>query len=376
VPIRAAMMTTNLTLGGAERWVVDLIKHSDPDRLRWTGVALSSHGGADPALAEELARYVPLYANRRARPEARRRPFHWPAVQQVAGTDFREVIRRAADGAEVIVTWGNPDLAGCFQDLTIPRVLCSHSTLRETPITPVSGVTHLAAVSEAAMGFFDGRPGAEDLPQIVLYNGADPQRCQPVKSRKAMRDSWGLSDKDIAVGYLGRQSPEKNPLAAAQAAMSLDGRGHAIYYGVGPNGRDFCTQTVLWCDRNLPGRYHMFAPVTRVGDVFQALDVLVLASQREAFSLTLIEAWLAGVPVVATPVGSIPELEARHGRLTFPVPIDPSPDDLARAVLDAIRPKLRREVVNRARRLANQEFTVQAMARRWAEYLQGVVAGT
>jgi hypothetical protein len=48
--IRAAMITPNLPLGGAERWLTELIVLSDPTKLQWTGVAISGWGGADEHL--------------------------------------------------------------------------------------------------------------------------------------------------------------------------------------------------------------------------------------------------------------------------------------------------------------------------------------
>lgn len=137
---------------------------------------------------------------------------------------------------------------------------------------------------------------------------------------------------------MGRQSPEKNPLAPAKAVWAARNRRpawHAVYYGPGPAGRGPCPETHAWCEEHIPGRYRMYPPETHIGDILQGFDCLVLASHREAFSLTLIEAWLAGTPVVATPVGSVEELEAKFGRLVFRVPVDPSPEQLAEAVAQA-----------------------------------------
>jgi glycosyltransferase involved in cell wall biosynthesis len=175
------------------------------------------------------------------------------------------------------------------------------------------------------------------------------------------------------IGYLGRQSAEKNPLAPAKAVQAGPNHYHAIYYGFGRTGREFDRATVAWCDSHIAGRYRMFAPNSSVGNILAGFDVVMLASYREAFSLTLIEAWMAGVPVVATPVGSIPELEAKYGKLVFSVPMDPTPYDLASAVKRATTPVLRDPVVRRAKELVYREFTIRAMAARWAKYLEGVV---
>jgi glycosyltransferase involved in cell wall biosynthesis len=225
------------------------------------------------------------------------------------------------------------------------------------------------------MRYFDGRRGADGLPRAVLYNGSSPQRCHPSRDRRNVRAEWGLDDDCIALGFLGRQSPEKNPLAPAKAVASLPRCYHAIYYGVGPKGNGFCPETMAWCETNIPGRYRMYPPSTAVGDILRGFDVLILASQREAFSLTLIEAWLTGVPVVATPVGSIPELEAKFGQLTFSIPLQASDEELRSAVTQAMSVSLRAKVTSRARAVAWKHFTVEAMAGRWMDYLEGVVAG-
>lgn len=373
--IKAAMVTPNLTLGGAERWLVDLVKHSDPSRVVWTGVAVSSFGGADEHLATELAKHTRLVANKSVNRPAHAKPFFWPAMHEITSPDFRDTVTKACRGADVVLTWGSPDMGYWFDGFKMPRVTCSHTTLQENAARPITGITHLTAVSEVAMCFFDGRDGSKGLPRHVIYNGADPGRLVPSKPREQIRAGWKLGPKDVAIGYLGRQSEEKNPLAPAMAVSVSPKWYHAIYYGFGPSGTDFCEKTRRWCERNIPGRFQMHRPTPQVGNVLQGLDVLVLASHREAFSLTLIEAWMSGVPVVATPVGSIPELEAKYDKLVFRVPIKPHAEELSLAADLALTPILRDRVRSRAYKLAQEQFTIRAMVDRWMDYLEAVARG-
>jgi len=372
--IKAAMVTPNLTLGGAERWVVDMVKHSDPTRVRWTGVACSSYGGCDQSLATELRAHVPLYANRCLGRPAHAKPFFWPAIKEITGPDFRLTVQEACKDADVIVTWGSPDLSYFLGPFKVPKIVCSHTTRREDKPRPVTGVTHLAAVSEAAMKYFDGRQG-NNLPRRVIYNGADPVRCRATRTRREVRAAWKLTEGHVVVGYLGRQSPEKNPLAPAEAICEMPSKYHAVYVGVGPQGDGVCEDTFAWCEHHVPGRFHMFPPTAAVGNVLAGFDVLMLASFREAFSLTLIEAWLAGVPVVATPVGSVPEVQRRFGDMVFLVPCKPTPEELRLAITMATTRPLRRRIVERAQRVALEHFTVRKMVERWTTYLEEVVSG-
>jgi glycosyltransferase involved in cell wall biosynthesis len=375
--ITAAMVTPNMTLGGAERWIVDLIKHTDPERVLWTGVAVSGFGGADKGLTEELSGYVPLFTQEAGGGVARpphALPFCYDHFKLVNTRNFSDVVREATVGADVVVTWGSPRMGHWFSQVNVPRVLCSHTTLREEPLYPIEGITHLTAVSEAAMTFFDGRESCDLLPKTVIYNGADPARVEATRQCQQVRyRDWKIELDDIVIGYLGRQTDEKNPHAAALAAEFLGPPHHAIYYGWGKSGKEPDVALKEWCEDYLEGRCRFYPPVSQIGDILGAIDVFMLASQREAFSLGLIEAWLAGVPVVATPVGSLPELEAIHGPLTFEVPIEFESMHLADAVRRALADRDGR--VARAQQVAKEHFTVQAMARRWENYLTDVVNG-
>lgn len=378
--IRAALLTPNFSLGGAERWVVQLLKHVDPKRVQWTGLAISGYGGADPELCLEASQYAPLHTH--IVPACHRSPNAHPfRPQNVTGLhpSLQSAIVAATQDAQVLLTWGVSNLSGWLGDLQIPRICCSHTTLQETGSKmPIGGITHLASVSEIAMTYFDGRPGGEGLPRRVVYNGADPQQLEPTVKRHFQRRQWGVPGGSRVIGQLGRQSPEKNYLVLAEALRMLPYRYKAVYYGRDQTFYDtpapdlLAMQTLPDGRGTLGERLHCYMPVTNVGDVLSGLDVLVIPSHREAFSLMMIEAWLTGVPVVATPVGAVPELKQKYGDLTIDVPLNPSPEQLAAGIEEAFTPR-GRELAKYAQQVANQHFTVKAMARNWAEYLESVV---
>jgi glycosyltransferase involved in cell wall biosynthesis len=99
------------------------------------------------------------------------------------------------------------------------------------------------------------------------------------------------------------------------------------------------------------------------GELLRA-DALVLPSRTEGWPLTVVEAMLAGLPVVATPVGSVAEA-VQDGRTGLLVPKD-DPAALA-AALRRLRdePALRERLGAAGRTLAAATMTADRMAAQW-----------
>lgn len=359
-PPRVGFLTPSLLMGGAERWMIALAEHCDPEAVAWAGTALTADALAEPAICREMNRFMPVYGGPapdgdRSHPYVTRLPTAADAVTAVA---------RQAD---VIISWGVHYLKDQLDGFPGASVLVSHGTgewTNDAMKASESGATHFAAVSEAALAPFS--PSARSKARVI-HNGVDADRCTPTIGRDRLRALWGFDELKRLVGYVGRYSPEKNPLAAARAVRELGGDYRAVYIGSGWKEAETRAGVV----EAAGDRAVFFPPVPRVGDVFVALDVLVLASPSEGFSLGLTEAWLAGLPTVATRVGAVPELEREYGPLVVPVPVDPTPRELADAVETALGPD-RRVRTERARRVAWDHFTAGAMAARWTEFLREV----
>jgi glycosyltransferase involved in cell wall biosynthesis len=108
-------------------------------------------------------------------------------------------------------------------------------------------------------------------------------------------------------------------------------------------------------------RFHGFVPNAR--ERLPMLDVLVQPSRADNFPLAVLEAMAAGIPVVATRVGGVPELVV-DGETGLVVEPD-SPEALA-AALDSLAgdPARRRDLGSRGQERARKEFSPERMASR------------
>lgn len=333
-PLSVAFLTPSILVGGVEHWFLSLAKFSDPARVRWS-VGLTNPAASDPAMLKLIAPEAPI------------------AVGPLA-------ISRLVGNADVVVAWGLPHPRELLGQFAGPLVVVSHGDNAWTSdwmATAIDERTHVAAVSKVAASVCPG-------PARIIDNGIDLDRCQPRAGRAATRQAWGLADDEIALGYVGRISPEKNCLAVARVAAELGPPYRSVF--VGP---PYAGQYVDAIKRADP-RAIFTGPAEHVGDAYAALDVLVMASPAEGSCLVVLEALAAGVPLVGTPVGLLPELRAKYGRLFARVPINPTVDQIKMAI--ATLPDANRR--ERAKAVVAEHYSAERMAADWTEYLEQIMA--
>ena len=181
----------------------------------------------------------------------------------------------------------------------------------------------------------------------TIYNGIPHAEVKP-----APRFAEGP-----VVGYIGRLDTQKGLDTLVDAVAALDGV-TLVLVGDGP-------QRVALEERAralaLDGRFFVTGWITDARRHLPSFDVFALPSRFEGFPLVLLEAMLAGVPAVATPVGSVPEsvLDGETGLL---VP----PDDAAE-LASALRrllgdDELRTRMGATGRELVRRWFSAENMA--------------
>jgi glycosyltransferase involved in cell wall biosynthesis len=137
---------------------------------------------------------------------------------------------------------------------------------------------------------------------------------------------------DLVVGYVGRLSPEKNPLGFIELAEEILARQpwvRFVIYGSGVQAEEVKgrVEASPWRGSIM---YEGF--VDHPGHAFAEIDVLLVPSIMDGRPATVMEANASGVPVLGAPVGGIPELvfDGVNGYLVSPT----EPDRIARLLAD------------------------------------------
>jgi len=364
--VKVGFLSPRLRLAGAERWMIQLARYCDPNRIEWTGMALMEWSTEDQAITTEMSRVLPIIYGPPIRGDPRNH-----ALQHIvrSSVDATLGISEICGLSDIVLTWDAnllPVMTSSYIERGLKVVLVSHSDgPHGANVGMEPGATHFVGVSKESLNVFSEAAKAK---ATIIYNGGEIDRCCPIRGREAMRKIYGLNDNHFVVGYIGRFSEEKNPLASAYALrdMGAEPRYYAVF--VGPDEMQ-CFHSKV--EQILPRDRFVICPsVQHVGDFLAMFDCMMVASYTEAFSLRIVEAWLAGVPVIATPIGHLPEMTSLHGQLFFPVPFRHSPRDLSMAVKDVeIHIEKTAEIVERARKVAWEHYTAPACAHRWTEYL-------
>jgi glycosyltransferase involved in cell wall biosynthesis len=144
--------------------------------------------------------------------------------------------------------------------------------------------------------------GADEDKCFVIPNGIDIPRFSAVKRTKR---------EGFHVGLVGRVVPIKDiKTFILMAKVVADAVPEAAFWCIGPTDEDpayYEDCRALVESFQLSGRF-TFTGKVDVRDYYAFLDVLLLTSVREAQPLVILEAYAAGLPVVSTRVGNVPEL--------------------------------------------------------------------
>lgn len=155
---------------------------------------------------------------------------------------------------------------------------------------------------------------SSDLVQQATWCGARRARLGPVaapalthaqRSRVDVRADLGIEASELLVLTVGRLAPQQNLglLLDIAADVRSDGRLRFVVAGDGPQRAEL--EARIAADAS---RVQLLGRRDDVPDLLAAADVALLTSTWEARAPVAQQALLAGVPLVATRVGGIPEL--------------------------------------------------------------------
>lgn len=166
----------------------------------------------------------------------------------------------------------------------------------------------------------------------VLIHGIDTAMPPPeTGTREKVRTALGIAEEEvlaITVGNLRRNKDYPNLLAAAKQARADFPRLRFIAVGQGPLEQEI---TALHQSLGLGDGFQLLGFRRDVADLMAASDIFVMGSAHEGLPVAIMEAFAAGLPVVATNVGGVPQ-QVREGVEGMLVPPG-NPAALARALV-------------------------------------------
>jgi glycosyltransferase involved in cell wall biosynthesis len=151
------------------------------------------------------------------------------------------------------------------------------------------------AVSTAVADFVTGEVGIPETKVRTVPNGIYPLRA---KVR--------LGPSAATVGTLARLTQTKGIDLAVLALATPQGR--ELSLRVGGEGPELSNLIDLAASLEVAGRIHFVGEVQNRQQFFDSCDVVWVPSRAEPFGLVACEAMSAGVPVVASRVGGLPEI--------------------------------------------------------------------
>jgi len=172
-------------------------------------------------------------------------------------------------------------------------------------------------------------------------------------ARAESRALLGLAPDEVVIGWVGRLSREKGLDVLLDALVQVP-RATLSVLGTGNQHGPLLSQAGRL---GITGRIRWHGLVPDAARLYQAFDLFVLSSRTEGTPIALFEAMAAGVPVVATAVGGVPDVVTEAEALLVP---SASPDALARAIASVLeQPEAARERAAAARQRLQTRFALQ-----------------
>lgn len=202
---------------------------------------------------------------------------------------------------------------------------------------------------------------------VVIHNGITVP-APPHVNGDAVRRTLGVTDPPLIVS-VGRLAPQKDPMTLLRAARRLTA-GTVMLVGDGPL-RAACDRYVR--EHGLDDRVILSGMRTDVSGILEVADIFALASRWEGLPLAIIEAMMAGLPVVATRVGGVPELveDGVTGVIVPPGDSEALASALQRLMAD---PELRRRMGQAGRERALRYFAEERMTRETEKLYEDLLA--
>ena len=258
--------------------------------------------------------------------------------------------------------------AGYFAELLcrerhLPYVVTVHDPWHSTPFKSAHGKVfrQMIAVSDFLKRILVTRFRVPPERIRTIRNGVDPKPFDAVEPSEAarFRSTFGISPETIVLSQISRISRAKGQFDLINALRLLPGDLNYRYLIVG-EGKERRRLERLVESSGLAAKVTFCGYQANIPVVLAASDVMVLPSHREGLPLSIVEAMLAKVPVVAADTAGVPEIitDRQDGLLFHAGDLETLAKLLRETITDG---ELRQRLAECGRQTAVDRFLVNRM---------------
>jgi len=359
-PINLLYLITDLKYGGAQTVLLSLFDHLDTECYSPQVACL--YGGNLPvgnALRARGIRVADLKMSHFWRLDALWRLYRLLKREQIAilhtslfhASLVGRLVGRLAC-VPVILTWRqNVSLGGRWRSL-VNRLTSG----LDDGVVAVAGFVRQAELQES------GIPASK---VTVIVNCIDFERYANVEpgSRARLRLDFGIPPGDFVIGFIGRFHPQKGIEVLIEAFARIAPDRPGLWLLLVGDGELRPRLRALSEASGGSARTIFTGAREDIPRILAALDLFVLPSLWEGLPLALLEAMAAGLPVVASDVGGVPEILVDGETGCLVPPRDPAA--LAAAILEFVdHPEIRQRLGAAGQQRVKESFSAQNLVAR------------
>jgi glycosyltransferase involved in cell wall biosynthesis len=215
-------------------------------------------------------------------------------------------------------------------------------------------------------------------PNLITEWDLEPYRNKILITHRHFLDfetftaTTSLPNRPPLVGYIGRLSGEKGIQHFVQALPAILNDQRDLWVLIGGDGGLKESIEASLQEEGVTTRVDLPGWISHddLPNYLNQLRLLVLPSYTEGLPNIMLEAMACGTPVLATPIGAVPDVII-DGKTGF-IMENNSPECIAENVIRALNSPDLEEIAEAGRRFVEEHFTFERVVERWKEVLEEI----
>lgn len=142
---------------------------------------------------------------------------------------------------------------------------------------------------------------------VVIHDGIDLDKFI-IPAENILRKEFDISDETRLIGNVAAVTQQKDYFTFVETARLTLQKTRSIHFFIIGNGDQMEQIKALVASHHLNSHFTFTGFRKDINSILPCLDILLFTSEKEGLGTTILDAFAAGVPVVSTNAGGIPEI--------------------------------------------------------------------